>query len=312
MPSPVFHGSQPSPTQALTNPIGNSHTSQPRSPAWKSVFRFANSSSKKLTVNGNGPPLTLDTKVVHSKPNGINRHPFPPQSILSMERKSSLNSSSNNSRSSSFNCGASGPSHHGPDYHTSISSHLQPPSDAPSFDSSTKSRTRAKSEKQRRNPGRSSARTKAQTANPSQTSFGAPSSPSRPTVAKGMGVATRFLRRVASAPNTKNLFSGSSRNSSGVTTKNGLLAPSDPLPPVPPVKCGSSGPKTDSLETMSSGSSRGRSGRPLRTLSAAPLPKPRLNNNGTIEKAAFRRTYSSNSIKVRQVGGVFLQRQGYC
>ncbi|KAJ7047533.1 Pkinase-domain-containing protein, partial [Mycena alexandri] len=106
--------------------------------------------------------------------------------------------------------------------------------------------------------------------------------------------ASRFIRRVASAPNAKGLFA-SSRLSS--TTKNGLLAPSDPVPPLPN---GASLEHGDSLETISSGSSRG--GRPHQHRST-PATTARV-SNGMLEgpgKVAFRRTYSSNSIKVRQV-----------
>lgn len=119
----------------------------------------------------------------------------------------------------------------------------------------------------------------------------APQQPQRP----GMGArsisgsATRFLRRVASAPNAKGLFHLSSRTSSTPTTKNGhLAAPSHEA-------AHRAQTKADSIETISSGSSRG--GRP---------PPPRfVSQPGTpalgVPKAPFRRTYSSNSIKVKQV-----------
>ncbi|KAG6880290.1 hypothetical protein C0992_000067 [Termitomyces sp. T32_za158] len=103
--------------------------------------------------------------------------------------------------------------------------------------------------------------------------------------------ASRFIRRVASAPNAKGLFSLGSRSTS--TTKNGLLAPADMVPPLPSMVSNSL-EHTDSLETVSSGSSRGRPSRPPPSSYA----KTRDCNAG---KAAFRRTYSSNSIKVRQV-----------
>ncbi|KAF7301418.1 AGC/RSK protein kinase [Mycena indigotica] len=113
---------------------------------------------------------------------------------------------------------------------------------------------------------------------------------------KAMGAsASRFIRRVASAPNAKGLFSGHRSN-----TKNGMLAPADIVPPVPHV--GSLEHGTDSLETISSGSSRGQS-RPNH------LVAPRV-SNGMLEgpgKVAFRRTYSSNSIKVRQHLILFVQ-----
>ncbi|KAJ7068113.1 Pkinase-domain-containing protein [Mycena amicta] len=101
--------------------------------------------------------------------------------------------------------------------------------------------------------------------------------------------ASRFIRRVASAPNAKGLFSAHRS-----TTRNGMLAPADPIPPLPNVSSLEQG--TDSLETLSSSSSRGQS-------RGNTLVAPRV-SNGMLEgpgKVAFRRTYSSNSIKFRQV-----------
>nr|GAT53988.1 AGC/RSK protein kinase [Mycena chlorophos] len=115
-----------------------------------------------------------------------------------------------------------------------------------------------------------------------------PSSRATPLSPKAMGAsASRFIRRVASAPNAKGLFS-----SHRSTTKNGFLSPGESVPPLPNVSSLEQG--TDSLETLSSSSSRGQ-GR------STTLAAPRA--NGMLEggKMAFRRTYSSNSIKVRQV-----------
>ncbi|KAF7352929.1 AGC/RSK protein kinase [Mycena venus] len=145
---------------------------------------------------------------------------------------------------------------------------------------------------------------KPSTAGPSQGAFALPpvqsTSRSGPLSPKAMGAsATRFIRRVASAPNAKGLFSGSKSSS---TTKNGMLAPADPVPPLPNVMSSSMEQGTDSLETISSGSS-GR-GRPMHQNGRGNnLTTPRV-SNGMLEgpgKVAFRRTYSSNSIKVRQV-----------
>ncbi|XP_006460178.1 hypothetical protein AGABI2DRAFT_68563 [Agaricus bisporus var. bisporus H97] len=112
--------------------------------------------------------------------------------------------------------------------------------------------------------------------------------------------ASRFIRRVASAPNAKGLFSLNARLPA--TTKNGFLAPGEAIPPVPPLAA-SSEKGTDSLETLSSSSSKG-----INSLLAPPPTAPALSlqdrSTGMPEspsKAAFRRTYSSNSIKVRQV-----------
>lgn len=157
-----------------------------------------------------------------------------------------------------------------------------------------------------------------------------PKSPTSPSSA-----ATRFIRRVASAPNAKRLFSSSSSG----TTKNGLLAAPaeiDAIPPVPqspnpnkasfspPVGGGTSDGGSGSLDTLSSKSSRGGKGgglklpgstRPTRANSAAGYIDPHIANQigqhgeltsispttATTPRQAFRRTYSSNSIKMRSV-----------
>ncbi|KAF9246958.1 Pkinase-domain-containing protein [Melanogaster broomeanus] len=112
--------------------------------------------------------------------------------------------------------------------------------------------------------------------------------------------ATRFIRRVASAPNAKHLFSSGSRSTA--PTKNGLLAPAEAVPPVPGGPSSSLEHGDDSLETLSSGSSRGRSTRHDRYHGHG-IPKTRVANPAPEGpgKVAFRRTYSSNSIKVRSV-----------
>ncbi|KAF9452051.1 Pkinase-domain-containing protein [Macrolepiota fuliginosa MF-IS2] len=113
--------------------------------------------------------------------------------------------------------------------------------------------------------------------------------------------ASRFIRRVASAPNAKGLFFSSSRSSA--TTKNGFLAPADVIPPVPSLAPSSSEKGTDSLETLSSSSSKGLNGM-LAPPATAPVLSVKDRPNGKNEspgKVAFKRTYSSNSIKVREV-----------
>lgn len=170
-------------------------------------------------------------------------------------------------------------------------------------------RVGTKSEKQRMMLGRTpQTSTKVHTAAASQQSFALSASAQPASTRSGalspraMGAsATRFIRRVASAPNAKHLFSSGSRSSA--TTKNGLLAPADVIPPVPGVPSTSSDLGDDSLETLSSGSSRGRGNRHDRYGGNAHLSKTRI-VNGVHDgpgKMAFRRTYSSNSIKVRQV-----------
>ncbi|KAF9263570.1 Pkinase-domain-containing protein [Marasmius fiardii PR-910] len=146
------------------------------------------------------------------------------------------------------------------------------------------------------------------TADPSISSF--PQHPQSPSTSRPNPLspkfvsasASRFIRRVASAPNAKGLFSKSNQHHNHphlpqipsqqqATTKNGLLAAPDSLGMHPPLPSSMEG--ADSLETDSSGDygsspRKGAGG------------KGKLPNSG-IGKVAFRRTYSSNSIKIREV-----------
>lgn len=141
-----------------------------------------------------------------------------------------------------------------------------------------------------------------QTAQPSQQSFqqsalspshqlgnGIAGGPIPASPKSSIGSAARFLRRVASAPNAKGLLNP--RNPAS-TTKNGMLAPSLEVPPPMPA---ASSDKGVSIETNSSQSSA-RGSRTNRSLTASSVqkidPPPRQ---------AFRRTYSSNSMKHRAV-----------
>ena len=205
----------------------------------------------------------------------------------------------------------------------------------------------------------------------SQTPIIAPVITSPKTPSKGVGAsATRFLRRVASAPNAKGFFNLSKGRQtsphSRTPTKghgNGLLSPgrTSPVPEVPPVpghRVSVSEKEVDSLDTDSSRSSsrqyrhqqgnvqkqsnkqqhlspnsllsgednNHRSTRQTRALSAASVSlhskgKEKASTGGNLPvsgltvaaagggllqsptpgKAPFRRTYSSNSIKVKQV-----------
>ncbi|KAJ7283827.1 AGC/RSK protein kinase [Mycena rebaudengoi] len=259
---------------------------------WKTVFRFANSSSRKVAANGTS--LTLDTHALSASANGRGHTPLTPNPALTpasflSDQRSSYNSSSSNTQSSDSNRAL--PPSRGSQARSQQVRHQQSV-DALSVATSSKSRSRTKAEKQRaplaRNP--STLLPKPLTAGPSQPSFVIPPAQSTsrtgPLSPKAMGAsASRFIRRVASAPNAKGLFF-SSRSS---TTKNGMLAPADP--------------GTDSLETVSSGSSRGRPSRPGQG-NGNTLAAPRSSNGVLLEgpgKVAFRRTYSSNSIKVREV-----------
>lgn len=273
-----------------SSPLLSSHSS------WKSVFRLP-SSSKKHLANVNGTPL--DPKHASAPPPSPSLTPSAPHSI---DHRSSYNSAK--TQSSESNPGG-----------TPKSSYLVPDSSGAQAQQLVATqlhpqpRARTKSEKQRINLSHAPhlPSTRSQTAGHSQQSFTLPSghapsaSRSGPLSPRAMGAsATRFIRRVASAPNAKHLFMSGSR--SAAPTKNGLLAPAEVIPPIPGGPSSPSDYGDDSLETLSSGSSRGRSTRHERYLGNG-TPKTRI-ANPTAEgpgKVAFRRTYSSNSIKVRSV-----------
>ncbi|KAF9057744.1 kinase-like domain-containing protein [Panaeolus papilionaceus] len=289
MPPSSLYSNQDSSSKQLNynNSTDSSSHPSPRSQsAWKSVFRFPNSSSKKLSS-----VTSLSTQdnnnILTTSPYASTPHspltPTPsltPASFLS-DQRSSYNSS-NTTQSTDSNQGQ--------------------PHKAPG-----RSRQHTKSERARPNALKQSfapttpSRNKPFTADPSQPSFPTPTTPSRsrtngPLSPKSVSAsASRFLRRVASAPNAKGLFSMGSRSSA--TTKNGFLAPADTVPPLPPLISSSMEQGQDSLETISSGSSRDRLSRPSPPMSA-PLTSKSLSG---VDQIAFRRTYSSNSIKVRQV-----------
>ena len=294
---------QPFPQDQHSSPRATSHP-------WKSVFRLPNSSSKKVLLSG--PSLALDTSVY---PGGNATHPpitptssLTPNSFLS-DPRSSYNSSNTHSSDSNPCLQSRHPFSDGGSHNRSYPPYQQiqrlKSVDALSSAPYSRTRTYTKSEKPRMDHSRNaiSPRAKPQTADPSQASFPAPITPSKSKGSgalspKSMGVsATRFIRRVASAPNVKGLFSMGSRPA----TRNGMLAPSDTLPPVPSLASSSLENGTDSLETVSSGSSRGRS---MRLTHSQSSPTKSRVNNGIADspgQVAFRRTYSSNSIKVRQV-----------
>ncbi|THH10249.1 hypothetical protein EW146_g8436 [Bondarzewia mesenterica] len=263
--------------------------SMPSSPAqtWKSIFRIGNGSSRKLVVNGNGNSLTLDTGFLPSTMPSTPNPSLTPGPIVSMDQRSSYNSS--NTQSSDSNNDRS--HHHHPTF--------TPPaySSQASADAShgSQSRQRTKSERQRvlgyaqRPIPASASQQHFQDGDPASGSprIGGPLSPRTMSAS-----ASRFLRRVASAPNAKGLFNIGSRPSSmgGV-----------------PTSLSASEVGTTSSETTSSTSSRGRNGR---AFSSPGLPKVAEAASSSSSwsspaqgpgKVAFRRTYSSNSIKVRSV-----------
>ncbi|KAK0231093.1 AGC/RSK protein kinase [Armillaria fumosa] len=230
--------------------------------SWKSVFRF-NTSSKKLAVNAS---VTAMSSTVNT-------------AATPVSARSSYNSSNTQS------------------------------SDSIPQSSSKTSRPRTKSEKRQRPPYPNTLNhtpplppPQKSATSPSPSSTTATSS--RPLLSpKSM---TRFIRRVASAPNAKGLFRSSAPFPSTPTTRNGLLAPSDNPPPLP-LANSSMENGTDSLETISSVSSRGlvSAAATSSKLPSPPFGKTRLSTSNLHDvgpsKVAFRRTYSSNSIKVRQV-----------
>lgn len=285
-------------TSTQANGHSGSHThehSPPQSPpmtpganpaGWKSLLRLGNQSSKKLV---NGSTLTLDTNALSSEATSTTLTPLSPNPAVLSDHRSSYHSSlstDSNSRPSKN------------------SSSLRTPS-TPSYgsqhvgegDETVRGGSKARSQSKSKRAGKAKGPL---TASASQMSF-SPPAPSRsgPLSPKAIGAnATRFIRRVASAPNAKGLFNLGSRTASGATTKNGLLAPGDMMPSQPEHE-------GSSLETLSSTSSRGRPTRPARANSSNSVPKTKdrvtsASGDGP-GKIAFRRTYSSHSIKVRQV-----------
>jgi protein-serine/threonine kinase len=118
---------------------------------------------------------------------------------------------------------------------------------------------------------------------------------------KAMGQsAIRVLRRVASAPNTKNL---AKRKSAVYLQPAASQDPSgqDTVPPLPTSPSFASNIQSTSLDTLSSGSSGDRNipryrNRPNTSTGLASPP-----STPSAQHPSFRRTYSSNSIKVSAV-----------
>lgn len=309
-------------TRSPSSPALHHSQSSSRSPgphSWKSVFLRRPPSSKKLatTASVNGSALTLDTRTLSSQTNGNSKSPITPKSsltpasILSVDQRISYNSS--NTQSSDSNAGSQSRRYHTQAQRPYTSYQVHPSSIDVLSAGMPKSRIRTKSEKQSHRAVLGRAQHGGpQTADPSQTSFSSTARspamghrPGGPVSSKSMGALPRFIRRVASAPNAKDLFSPKSRSAS-TTTKNGLLAPADSIPPIPVIHSSTSSEQgtelgTDSLETSSSGSSRGRSTLPIRGHRSMPNHKSSSRQAEGPGKAAFRRTYSSNSIKVRSV-----------
>ncbi|KAH0587339.1 hypothetical protein H2248_006138 [Termitomyces sp. 'cryptogamus'] len=297
MPSPSFQTAHidPSTHQLFSPPPQPS----PRSAhPWKSVFRFPNVSSKKPSTPS--PQLVIDTSFIPDNTCTNAPSALTPTSSFLSDQRSSYNSSKTQSTDSNggrtpYNGTSMSRSY--PPYRNS-----QPPKSTDALSVGSRFRTKSKAERERTNLSRKTqaSHTIPLSSQPHNvtTSLTTPTTPSKsrtngPLSPKSMGAsASRFIRRVASAPNAKGLLNLGSRSTS--TTKNGLLAPADMVPPLPPMVSDSLEHGTDSLETVSSGSSRGR-------LSKAPPSSYAKPRDGNADKVAFRRTYSSNSIKVRQV-----------
>lgn len=280
----------------------HSGLSTPTSP-WKSIFRIGNSSSKKLVVTGNGDPLMLDTAFIPSTP--ATPHPLlTPGSFVSMDQRYSYNSSTTQSSDSNNDKLLATP----PD----ATGHLANASTDASLDKGDRSRSKSERQQTLGNGHRNPPASLANSISQSSSSSG-PRSPRPPPLSPRSvsASATRFIRRVASAPNAKNLFHLGARPSMATTTKNGLLAPAEIIPPVPgggvPTSVPVSENGTSSIETVSSTSSRGR---PPRFLSTPGLPRVAEGSTSAHGpgKVAFRRTYSSNSIKVKSVSIVCRHR----
>lgn len=292
------HSSQ---TQVASATLHTPPSPGPSSSGWKSLLKLGNYSSRKLA---NGSTLTLDTNIYHSESTSATLTPLTPTHALApgasqpVDQRSSYNSSlstdsnSRPSKNSSLRT-PSTPSYFSQQPGEGIDTIKEGEEDG-------KLRGTIKADKLRLGKSRIP-----QTANASQMSFMPPSPPSAsrasPLSPKVLGAnATRFIRRVASAPNAKGLFSLGSRSASGTTTKNGLLAAAEVVPTIPQ--------SDSSLDTVSSMSSRGRP-TPIRTNSGpAPKTKDRVTSTNSTHdgpgKMPFRRTYSSHSIKVRQVSSI--------
>lgn len=327
----------------------NSPTTPPPSAlSWKSAFRFGKSSKKNNTTLAvrhpsipldNSPVLeirTQDTLRAHKSQSELTLSnstvPPTPASTLGRQSYQSYNSNSCSSDSQGQSTHPAAASR--TDFDSRPGSKSRPPSPTRSpVTQFFSSKSQSKSDKYRFLSRGS--HTKLPTADPpvnsSQLSFRIPTPPSHQQGERGNNnksekgnVATRFIRRVASAPNAKGLFSGNSNNSSGnlrsgSTTRNGLLAPAGPVPPLPTMNVpnggggvnagGGAGSEkgTDSLDTVSSQSSKSAPGKNYRSTRA--LSNASASKSATYlkpidpaqQRAAMRRTYSSNSIKIRSV-----------
>lgn len=300
MPSASFNSYPTSPSLSYSIPTPDS----PRQSTWKSVFRMPSSSFKK-TTNGIhvSPPTRLQTDSLSSSAfSSVANTPLMPSGSLSAtsyfpDQRNSYNSSDNSTDSQGgYNFRDRLPT---PFPHSMRSMPSVPTT------STVRTRQHAKSTASRLHPPIKHIPQSIST-EPSQSSFSRPhtarSKTNAPLSPKSVSAsASRFLRRVASAPNAKGLFSMGMRSTSA---KNGMLAPNNHVPPLPPLTSGETDQGQDSLETVSSTSSRGaRMTVTSRRAPHKPMPLSPQFQQGLAppNRIPFRRTYSSNSIKVGQV-----------
>lgn len=303
----TLSGSTQSPVYTMSPP-----SSPSPSPSWKNIFRVT---SKKGHSNPHEPHLTLDThhfmssavpdaplSAFVSRPEHNAHVPLTPASMT----RYSYNSSDTHSSDSGARRHPQALAAPAEDR-----SALPSPSHSVSnFVASTRQRTKSDKTERFKRLGRKPPAT----ASSSQQSFKVTTPPRQggPLSPRSMSAsASRFIRRVASAPNTKNLFSRDSRHSpTHSVTRNGLLSPAaEIVPPLPGTIVAASGAGGDghSLETISSRSSRGPSRARAHTTQGKPSPGRDQTATGpeALGRAPFRRTYSSNSIKVGHVSACF-------
>lgn len=291
-----------------------------QSSSWKSVFRFPSTSNKRIPSNATS--LTFDTlsppPSVSGRGMSIPATAIPTLSPVSIsDQRSSYNSSTTQSTDSSPPDSRSRLMSSPHQVFVPAMAHHNHPVPSVGALSSTgtpaSARPHIKSEKQRIALSKStgSPRGKGTPVHPLQTSTSYIPSPTPSRSRTGIplnpkAIASRFIRRVASAPNAKGMFFAGLR--SPATTKNGFLAPGDTIPPVPPL-LPSYEKGTDSLETLSSSSSRGANGllSPPATASVLSMKDRPSGAKESPDKVAFKRTYSSNSIKVREVKTIVRQ-----
>jgi protein-serine/threonine kinase len=306
------------PSTTAPGDVGSGQPPTPSTLSWKAILRLASPSSKRS--NPRSSMLFVNTNNIQ------NQLPvLTPSSVNSAEPRCSSNSTSSTTQSSGSisnptSLSSRPPPSSGsvtPAYSTSQlwSPDTQPPPQLSA--KSSRSRLKPKFDKQRSLLGRD------RSPNHLHPKDAMQPIPIEQTHSSNLPFqkSVRFIRRVASAPNTKGLFALGSRSTSAITvTKNGLLSPG--IPPVPG-KQGASDHGHHSLETSSSGSSNhhtpaqnGTTGavrpRPTRANSAgaglvltSAKSKERMAGinlgHDSPGRVAFRRTYSSHSIKVRSV-----------